>query len=39
MEVLDNIEVSWDRFVEIVNSFTSRDLFEGEQDMRPILKC
>jgi tRNA(Ile)-lysidine synthase TilS/MesJ len=38
-EILDPIGVSWDAFVDILDQFTNWDLFDGCEDMRPILKC
>ena len=38
-EILDRIGVDWLKFIEILDQFTNWDLFEGQVDLRPILKC
>lgn len=37
-DVLDSIDLTWERFLEIKRSYTNDDLFDGEEDLRPILK-
>ncbi len=38
-DILDNIGLSDKRFDEILNNFTNWELFDGEEDRRPLLKC
>jgi len=37
--VLDDIGMPWNRFLELLQSYTNWDLFDGEDGLRPILKC
>ena len=38
-KVVGKIGMEWDSFVELLRQYTNWDLFDGEQAMRPILKC
>jgi len=36
---LDDIGMKWERFLELMKSYTNWDLFDGEDGLKPILKC
>ena len=38
-EVLDRIDLEWENFLTILDQFTNWSLFDGQVDLRPILKC
>jgi hypothetical protein len=38
-EMLDRIDMSWEKFLAILDQFTNWDLFDGQVDLRPTLKC
>ena len=37
--VIEWIGMEWEKFIEILDQFTNWDLFDGQKDLRPILKC
>ena len=38
-EVLDRIGMGWDKFHGILEQFTNWELFDGVDNLRPLLKC
>ena len=38
-EVIDRIGMKWEDFIKILQQYTNHALFEGEENLRPILKC
>ena len=38
-EIIERIGMEWDDFIKILNQFTNKELFDGEKDLRPLLKC
>jgi hypothetical protein len=38
-DVVENIGMEWGYFIDVIDQFTSWDLFDGRKDLRPLLKC
>ncbi len=38
-EAIDQIGMDWGKFLDILNMYTNWELFEGQKELRPILKC
>lgn len=38
-DMLERIGMSWEEFIRILHQFTNWELFDGEKDLRPLLKC